>query len=337
MRIQASPGIYESKARTMSPDLPPEPVADAVAWRIRLREDAACWDIFADWLESDPRHAAAYERVAQADAGLDLDRAMVAAASPAVLVAANDDRPRWRRRAAIGGGAIAAALVLVVVAGPFGATKPDLYDVVTAPGGRSAVTIADGTRIELNGGSRIVLDRHNPRFAELASGEVALTVRHDAGTPFVLVAGKDRVQDVGTEFDVVYRPDFLDVEVAKGAVMVNPDGASVALVAGQTLRRTASAPVPAIGTASVAAIGAWRHGRLSYRDAAMADVAADLGRSIGAMVSVTPEVAARRFSGTLQIDRDQGLLFGRLSKLFDVDARRTADGWLLSARRRAAD
>ncbi|QHL90470.1 hypothetical protein GVO57_06010 [Sphingomonas changnyeongensis] len=78
------------------------------------------------------------------------------------------------------------------------------------------MTLADGSRVDLNGGTRIALDRGNPRFARLERGEALFTIVHDEARPFEVHAGDAVLRDLGTVFDVVREPDRLRVAVAEG-------------------------------------------------------------------------------------------------------------------------
>jgi len=99
---------------------------DARTWVIRMQDAAfADWDAFADWLERDPTHLAAY------NAALDTDAVMAGLFAHAPAPAAGQDlepaaSPSRGRLYWMSGGAVAAALALVV--GFLGATLADTND-----------------------------------------------------------------------------------------------------------------------------------------------------------------------------------------------------------------
>src|SRR6218665_1287982 len=130
----------------------------AIAWHLRLAQaEEAGWAEFVAWLETDPAHAEAYDRLAIGDRMLD-----EAAFSPAPVPVADNDNPAEPRRWwwAIGAGsAVAAALAVAVLQPGLFQSPSGTYAVATVNGERKTVTLGDGTRIELGGGTSIRLDR----------------------------------------------------------------------------------------------------------------------------------------------------------------------------------
>ncbi|WP_198350889.1 FecR family protein [Flavisphingomonas formosensis] len=297
----------------------------AIQWRLRLRDDRPQdWDAFVGWLEEDPRHSDAYDRAAFAE-----DAADAAFAASASVLAANDDMPVTipspRRGRWLGIGAVAAALIGGVVAVPTLMQGDAAYVVETGPGEQRVVTLGDN-HIVLNGGTRLGLKHGDDRYAELIDGEAHFTVEHDPDHPFALRVGQDEIRDVGTSFDVVRDAAGLRVAVAEGAVTFNPRSDAIQLAAGQELRRSRGAG-PKVDAVAPEAVGGWRTGRLSYRDAPLADVGRDLGRALGTTVTFAPAVAARSFTGVIHIDPDRPAMLHRIGLLLDLDVRKDADRW----------
>ncbi|PTQ08279.1 iron dicitrate transport regulator FecR [Sphingomonas oleivorans] len=306
----------------------------ALDWLIRQREPAFDeWEAFADWLAADPEHAAIYHAMAAAD---ERSAALFTAPSPAPIVRraeAITPRRRIGRRSAIGL-ATAAALLAITSYGLLGPGSSP-YAVETPPGVHRTVTLADGTRIEMNGGTRLRLDREDSRLALLDHGEAAFTVTHDADNPFVVKTGDATLRDVGTIFNVLREAGVTQVAVAEGAVLYNPDGEAVRLDAGRTLRAVDGEDHVVLGSTAPADMAGWRQGRLVYDGAPLASVASDLSRNLGLRVAASPEVAARPFRGIIMLDRDRDRLLAQLGPLLDVDVKRDQQGWTLTARTRA--
>jgi transmembrane sensor len=302
--------------------------AEAIAWHLRIRDgDAADWEAFVLWLEGDPARSDAYDAVALADAALE------PTAFPAM--AANDDEapaPGGRnRRWATAFAAVAAIFLLALIAIPWFGTGPDRYEVATGAGQRRMVPIGDGGTAALNGGTRLILDRNDPRYAELAAGEATFTIRHDPDRPFVAVAGEHRIRDVGTTFNLVRDRSHFSVEVIEGSVLYDPDGAAVPLAAGQTLRAN-QGERPVVGRRDPGAMAGWRRGQLSYTGAPLEIVAGDLSRSLGVEVAIDPELATLPFTGSIHVDRDA---VASLASTLGLQARRTGNAWLIEPHIRA--
>ena len=202
---------------------------EAIMWHVRIAEgDADDWEAFVDWLDADPAHVAAYDEVEAADH--EVGPAVLAACpstSAGAAVAANDDGPASFARRRWLSVAVAAVLALGVIFGTGVLPRSEPYLVATAAGETRTVTLPSGDRIALNGDTRITLDRKNPRFASLERGEAAFTVKHDPSDPFVLHIGQDRIEDVGTVFNVLHEKGRTRVDVAEGAVLYNPDHEAV--------------------------------------------------------------------------------------------------------------
>jgi transmembrane sensor len=317
----------------MSGNSPSDAMSDqATHWMVALRDPAFDgWDAFTDWLAEDPAHAVAYDRAVALDAevGSWFEAAPQARVQP-LLASPRPRGHRWRWA----GGAIAAALVAVVGGKMVVDRLPAPYAVETVPGARQALAFADGTRIELNGGTRLLLDRHAVRSVTLQRGEAVFHVVHDASDPFTVKVGDTSVVDVGTVFDVQRRADATAVAVAEGAVVYDPDSGNVRMQAGDALEAPdrGDAVVRKVATDSV---GSWRVGRLTYASASLDRIADDLQRNLGERVRVSPSARAQRFTGTLALHGGASRVLPRIAPLLGVRASHSSEGWMLSSQDRA--
>jgi len=304
----------------------------ALDWVIRLRDPAFDgWDAFEAWLSADPAHAEVYQRLAVADRDIGdlLGSAPSLARAPAVAPP-KPVRPPFTRRAWLGG-AIAASVAGLIGFGLID-RQPALYPIETAPGMRRTITLEDGSRIALNGGTRILIDRKQARHATLERGEALFDVVHDDSAPFRVAVGDATLVDLGTRFNVVREGEATAVQVAEGAVVYNPDGEAVRLDAGRALRAVDGEAHLQLADVAPAAVAGWREGRLIYDGQTMAEVAADLARWSGQPVRAAPQVAGRRFRGVLSLGDGEDIV--RLAPLLDVDIRRDGRSWILAPRSR---
>jgi transmembrane sensor len=312
-------------------------LAEAVEWHLRLREGAdGDWDEFVLWLEGDPARSEAYDRIEASHFAMS-GEAFTAQLRRPHPVAANDEAAGgawWRGRWAIGLAAVAAAILVAFLALPSFMSRPDFYEVATGAGQRREIAIGDGSAAVLNGSTRLILDRNDPRYAELASGEATFTVRHDSRRPFTVVAGDHRVQDVGTSFNLIRDHGNFSVEVIEGAVIYNPASAAVPLSAGQTLLASGGAR-PVVGRTDPGAIAGWRRGQLSYAGASMERVAGDVSRTLGVSVAVDPGLARQPFTGSIRIQGDSAATVADLAASVGLQARRSGRGWVIGSQPRA--
>ncbi len=300
---------------------------EAADWAVRTSDSAFdAWDEFTLWLASDPAHGPAYDAVTAAVA--DAAEALPAA-DPAPLPAANDDafdydmvaQSRFTRRWL--GGAIAAAIVLAVTVTTWRSNAS--YTVETAPGETMIVQLDDGGTIELAGGSRIELDRGEPRFAQLERGEAVFTIIHDTNHPFVVEAGDHRLLDVGTVFNVNLRDDGLALAVSEGAVVFNPQAQDVTVSPGQALFSPAGTHEFELTEISPDQVGEWREGRLTFNQASLSLVAGELTRATGTQFTAAGD---GEISGSIifgPIAEDPRLL----EDLLGVRIRQDGQGWVI--------
>lgn len=297
----------------------------AIGWTIRLRDGSPQqWRDFTTWLEASPDHLAAYDEVQRTDAELSLlprpARTVIADQPPAHAPV------RSRRGWLVGGGfGVAAAAVAT-----FLSSAPATYALETRVGETHSVRLADGSRIDLNGGTRVVLDRKDERFARLERGEALFTVVHDERRPFQVEVGDDVLKDIGTVFAVLHQGQVTEVAVSEGAVLYNPDGEAVRIDPGRKLIDGGSDRM-LLAQVDAASVGGWRDKRLSYSEAPLSRLADDLHRNLGIRVAVDPALGARRFTGVIQLDGRPELVFQRLSALLGVRAARSEQGWTLTA------
>jgi transmembrane sensor len=302
----------------------------AIEWHIRLRHgDDATWDAFADWLAQDPRHRDAYEAIEQTDLAIEpmLPR-VVFPGSTHTAEAPRAGTPVSRsRRWWLAGGALAASIAAVAILFPQLASNR--YELTTGPGQRQTVMLDATTQVILNGSTRMTFDRKNPRFARLVSGEALFQVHHDNARPFTLEIGTSRIQDVGTVFNVVRDPSQVRVTVAEGKVIYSTQAQAVPLDAGQALLARSDSGTLRVTTTSITAVGAWQKGHLVYSAEPLSQVAADLGRSLGVNITVSPLISNRPFSGAIALDGSGAEQLERLKLALNVDLEAGPSGWTM--------
>lgn len=304
---------------------------EAIGWVIRLRDaDADGWEAFTAWLEADPVHLVAYEEAALADAEADALPPLPkpAAPAPSPIEFASPHRTARAPRRTFLGWAAAASIMLTggYVALGLGGSG---YSVETGAGERRMIALEDGSRIELNGGSKISLNRERPRFAKLEQGEALFHVVHDDRRPFEVEAGNALLRDMGTVFNVVADNGKLEVAVSEGAVLYDPAGDATTLTPGMALRKEGAAPA-AVQAIESHAIGSWREGRLVYSAAPISRIAADLSRNLGTTIVADQGVSSRPFSGVILVGGTQREVLERSAALLGLGLQRSGEGWRLT-------
>jgi transmembrane sensor len=305
---------------------------DARAWAIRVGDPAfADWEGFSAWLEADPARNPAYEAALdELDAANGLFDVPPAAASIVLQTSSMRSRgpgiaARWRAPVMA-----ACVAVLTVGGGWFALDRSAAQEYVTAPGQRRSIELVDGSRIILNGGTRLTMENSNPRAVTMTNGEALFQIRHDPEAPFVVTTPDGtRLVDVGTTFNVIEEKGALSVEVAEGAVVYRSEGAEMRLDAGEMLTRATAAAEPTKQTVDTETIGAWRTGYLQFSDTPLPELAADLSRNLGVAVAIDRRLEARRFTGTILADGGSDAVMARVGPLLDVQLERRGDGWMM--------
>lgn len=303
---------------TTTPPIPDEVLAEAGFWLLRLEsEDADDRDDFTRWLDADPLHALAFAAIAETVSAERRSNPAYAgmAALPAASIA---DKPRSAGLSSFARGTkrpprapwrMAASIALLALSGAAAATLfgdgllADRY--ATAPGELREVVLADGSRVHLNGGTRLsVRYRDGLRALTLREGEAVFDVAEDHARPFRVRAGARVVEAVGTEFDIEHRGSSVAVGVAKGTVAIaDPsridtgrasEAPGAVLVAHGNATsygdRGALQPVRAVPAEQV---GAWRRNMLVYERVPLATVMQGLERHFGGRFQLDPRIAGR--------------------------------------------
>ncbi len=172
------------------------------------------------WRAADPQHETAYQRMLQ----VAQDRALLDALTqfdPAVRI------PMWQRPRAW---ASAAATVLVACL-CIAVLPPLVTDWTTAsttyttrPGEIREIALGDGSRVTLNGGSRLEarLTAYR-RGVSLNGGEAYFSVTHDASRPFLVELEGGEAKVLGTEFNLSYLDGGVELDVYDGKVRLTGD------------------------------------------------------------------------------------------------------------------
>jgi transmembrane sensor len=307
---------------------------DAAAdWIVRLARPTtgeSDWLAFDAWLDASETHRAAYDQAMALWSELDAAGPDLMAAMPARSPPASVGR-RW----AIAGGLVAAALAVAVV--PWGDLTARTVTYQTAKAERRVVTLADGTRIDMNAGSRLTVRLGSKaRRVTMDDAEAVFDVAKDAHRPFLITAGDRTVRVVGTQFNVRRRDGVQSVTVRRGVVEVAPAAGAVGqayrLTVGQRLDHIEGAGNSTVRTAAPDEAMSWRSGRLIYRAEPLTNVVADLNRYAAKPLRIADARTGRMtFSGVLVTD--DGLDAVRtLTLLAPITSTPTSDSILLRAK-----
>lgn len=313
----------------------------AIAWHLRLDEaDVAAWEQFSEWLEASPDHARAYDKVALADGllgcGILEEVDVTENGGVGARSIANDNLAvpvgPWRWFAGGAGIAAAAAAAAFLLPGLVRSAAPSTYE--TAAGAARSVELADGSRVDLGGGSRLVVDAFSRRFASLERGEALFHVRHDADRPFRVRVGDVAVEDLGTVFSVTRDRDAVRVAVAEGSVAVTRGHGRLTLGPGATALAGAASRDLTAGRIAPDAVGGWRNRTVTFQGEPLGTVVERLNRLYALDVALDRNLSDRPFTGMVALTGEAARDVPHLAALIGTSWRRDGKGWRLSSAER---
>ena len=294
---------------------------EALGWFVR-REDAG-WTgpderSFQHWIDADPAHRENYDRCAaqwRAFDGMPPDLIARMRKGLAQERRSTPSRTEPARRRFL---KPAFALTTAFAMGGAGYLAWEQIEVrpmsvqsfATERGQQKDIVLPDGSRLRLDTATRIeVVYFRTRREVRLLEGQAVFAVQSEPARPFDVLAGPLRVTVVGTRFSVRHTPgqpgrDGVSVAVEQGKVRVSKAAGTaveraVYLVAGQTLSSDLSGAFEPVGPLPSEGFAQWREQRISFVDARLDHVLAELGRyGRPGLVVHDASVAALRLSGT---------------------------------------
>ncbi|MGJ7491726.1 FecR domain-containing protein [Variovorax sp. ZT4R33] len=297
------------------PERLPEAVIDAaIHWSIKLdynRAGAGTRKAFEAWLQADPLHRQAWQRM-----GTLKDE--FTRVPPQLALQTLQSREAGRRRTMKLLSAAGTAVALGWMVRAHAPWQRLLADASTATGEQRTLRLADGTVLVLNTDSAVGIEMAGDRRAlVLRRGEILVTTGADAVSPtrrpFWVHTRFGTLQALGTRFVVRLDADRARISVQEGAVALHPahavDAAPAAVV-----RAGERQYLAADGTAAAAAPSfeddAWADGVIVGRDIALGELLAELARYRVGRIDCDAQVAALRVSGVFHIkNTDQALQF----------------------------
>ncbi len=206
----------------------------------------------------------------------------------------------------------------------------------TAANQTRRVTLADGSVVELSGGTRLeVRFTAALRTVTLHSGEAFFDVRHRAERPFRVHVAGVVIEDLGTRFDVASHADQAAVTVVEGRVEISPDLTQPAaaqkvisaqsvpgavnehprpdpvteLAAGQRARILADGRVVATDGADPASLTTWDRRQLWFDGTPLSEIADQFARYNAVQISVEgARLRTERFSGAFRANDPESFL-----------------------------
>lgn len=177
------------------------------------------------------------------------------------------------------------------------------YNVITTPrGGQYQVRLPDGTKVWLNAGSSVRFPTAftgGCREVEMR-GEAYFEVVHSARQPFIVKAGKEEIEDIGTHFNVNAYDDepAMKTTLLEGSVKIEGQ----ILHPGQQANIDKKGQWKLIDHADTEEAVAWKNGLFEFNGADITTVMRAIGRWYDVQINYEAQKDSHRFTG--QISRN---------------------------------
>ena len=236
-------------------------------------------------------------------------------------------------RRALLAGATAATMAYVAVRPPLG-LWPSMAELAadyrTATGEQKRLAIAPGITVEMNTQTSVTAPAQGAEHysLELVSGQVAVSVRTEAGQSFRIAAGHGRIEADRADFDVRRDGVLVCVTCTTGAVRITGASATTTLAAGQQVSYGDGGPQSVI-TIDPNVVTAWKRGMLIFRNVPLAQVIAELNRyRPGKIILLNTALANRSVVAGFRLDQI-GEAVNYLSRAVGAQARSLPGGVVL--------
>ena len=308
--------------------------AEAAAWVVRLHGPHRSPELeagFRDWLAAEPEHARQFECVTDT---WDISARVPSGGLPRV-------RAHWRPPAAFAWSAAAAAVLAVLGITYFAGLFRSGVEYRTGIGAPRLVQLDDGSRVSLDADTAVrVTYGDTERRVQLEHGRAYFQVTHNPGWPFVVIAGRHQVTDIGTAFMVRYGPGRTAVTLLEGRVAVSSRSRdssgsrrvssstspglaaagrpqAIILTPGQRLTFATAEP-PKLDRPRTDDVTAWLHGEIMLDDTPLTHAVTELNQYDPArLVVADPQIARLRVSGIYHTGDNREFAF-LLAKLYGI-------------------
>ncbi len=310
---------------------------EATDWWVRLDGQDITpqqYQLFSDWLDSDPLHVQAFDELTQLWGELDAVKPRMILPKVRHPKDTAKQASNWPQGVfspfAVQGATGLALCCLLFWFSPLGFwLQADFY---TGIGEMRSVQLSDGSKVHLNSDSALaVAIDGSSRQLELLKGEALFEVSPDRNRPFQVHAGHGTVTALGTAFNIRLTGERARVTVTEHSVAIklDQDEQTTKLEEGQQLVFDNRHGIGETQLADTHAVTAWQRGKLVFQNQPLGEVIAELNRyHHGYLMISDAGIAQRRVNGVFRTDDPMAVL-DALQTSLQLHSTRLSDYWVL--------
>lgn len=203
----------------------------------------------------------------------------------------------------------------------------DSLEIVAPAGGRTVIQLTDGTKINLNHGSRLKYPRNFEGNREVTLiGEGYFDVAHNPDKPFIVKAGSIDVKVLGTEFNVIAYPEdeLISTTLVEGKVhlaktKVGSKPVSIGtMVPGQNISYNTKTGKVTSSRVDVESHIAWKEGKIVFDNETVENIAKRLSRIYNVDFKVSGDAKDIKYTVTF-IDESLEMILELMSKTGPIE------------------
>lgn len=164
------------------------------------------------------------------------------------------------------------------------------YNFITKKGERATIPLSDGSIIFMNSDSRLIYPQFfsdSIRLVELL-GEAFFSVKSNANQPFIVKTGNSFTEVVGTEFNIRFRDNRLNVIVTKGKIsLYNGDHQErISVNKGELITYDNSSGFSRPRKVDIKSYIAWRENQLAFIKSPFTEVLNEIERQFNVNITI---------------------------------------------------
>jgi transmembrane sensor len=172
------------------------------------------------------------------------------------------------------------------------------------------IELPDGSKVWLKQGSRLSWRSEKGQRETQLTGQAFFEVKSDSSSRFSVGIGDQKVEVLGTSFEIIADENSTEVSVRvrTGRVRFSAPATEAILNAGQMGLKSANAAQISVQHIDAASSGDWREKSLRFNKTPLPEVAERLGRYFGCKLEISPELSNCSYSGFLPDPQEAGVM-----------------------------